>query len=341
MLAHAIKPLAGIPMHVHKAQVYGAVGSSVLVSRDGWRSARVLVTLPAGRIQTLHFLSSGNLMVAASGNAAAPADKGWLYRVTPSGNYTRVLQMTRGRIMHWGITSDGSTVFVTEYADSGTGGSIYRSTDDGQTFTEVFFADPAIWTNVHMHAIAIDPATDILWGCAGDSPTSKIFHLDPPNYNTATVVSNADQPTAALAVGNYILFGQDNVGGNGVLRYDKTTQQLTKVLDLNGTDFNSPIETSIWQDERTGYVYVANMWDGATPLNLLRKIGVWCSLDPFTSWDLIHEINPKDTPIIGSLKIAGIVDNELLFATFPDAERQRGGVGVALAARPRRKQLIV
>ena len=303
-----------MPLYKKNNRIYGAYGSTLVASKDVWQSVEMLTTIMSGHINNVHVTDNQTVLVTTAPTPNNPRSGSELWRmrfgnspITP----TKVYDFKWGtHVWRDSFTSKGNVVFAVDYGSND--GNIYRSTDDGQTWSMVWSIpqDEIIGGGHHIHTIQLDPYTDILWGGRGDT-RQEIFFLEPPNYDVRTIKLPGHMPTAIEVTPDYVLFGNDENPINGITRYTKATDTFDIVLDLQGTEFNTPI-FGITTDEKTGYMYAMNV--GLAGQSDIYTLGAWRSSGDYSQWELIYSIPFSEIDSNGVQNLVGVIDGILLSA---------------------------
>lgn len=141
-------------------------------------------------------------------------------------------------------------LYVAEYCPTNqTSVNLYKSTDDGATWTAVYtFAQGVVR---HFHAVRVDPfVTSRVWVTIGDTGTQPRIGYSDDGGTTFTWITQGQYPQSR-AVG--LIFASDAVywladtpdQSSDVYRYDRTSQQITTVT---GRTFETPFYFAVqWQ----------------------------------------------------------------------------------------------
>lgn len=124
--------------------------------------------------------------------------------------------------LHWNFAALGTAAFVSEYGDVNQPDNprrIYRSWDDGATWSIVYCPPPQI--GHHNHKIVADPSTGRIYQSFGD--TTQGILCSPDLGETWTLVHDYYQPTEAVARPGAVYWGQDGSGPASVQRLDTNT----------------------------------------------------------------------------------------------------------------------
>lgn len=147
------------------------------------------------------------------------------------------------------VSSLDDTIMMSEYTmepyDNNTGlwtgpetQSIWKSSDDGQTWTVVFTVNrnPQSDTSTvrHLHTIEYDPFANLFWFGSGDLDSqSKIWKMNADGTD-ATLIGGGSQvwrATSIVFTENYITWGSDsNFGDFAYARLDRLTEQKEDLL---------------------------------------------------------------------------------------------------------------
>ena len=176
-------------------------------------------------------LDSGELLLGVTGNTTInimPA----LWRTTgyPTGSPTwaKVLEAASNTLswtLRWAYSCSGQTVVVAPYDGAVPPGraakqAVYKSTDDGVTWAEIYDHGPQDGTGSrHIHGAAIDPYRDAIWISLGDSAGNQGIKVSWDGGTVWQTVSTTMQPTAIYAFPECVVFGTDQAP-NGVWRID-------------------------------------------------------------------------------------------------------------------------
>jgi hypothetical protein len=229
-------------------------------------------------INAIHVMASGAVLVFTSSTNTLVTQSTFvrIYRSTDDGvSFTRVdasVIPPDGYILPWGVASNGTAVFAGVYGWKGVDSDarfVYRSTDDGVTWTQVL--DIGINTNRHVHAVFIDSSNNV-WVTTGDDSASdgRTVYRSSNNGNTWTSFRflDTDGTTPLQFVGitehnGWIYLGEDNsVTGGRIFRCRASDpiNSLQTVYDSNAgrrttiTPWGHPIY-DMWTDPVHNIIY--------------------------------------------------------------------------------------
>lgn len=222
------------------------------------------------------------------------------------------------RVLRLDAPDYGMTFVDNELLGTGDGSTATFALQNGDVYREeaAFDEEGSIAPKVYVDDVLVDPEDYSVNYVSG----SITFNEAPDNgktvtcsytYNSAVVISSNDQPTAMLVTDDYILWGQDQVGGNGVKRYNKSDGTVDYVLNLSGK-YNAPIYTPFVTDE-DGWVYTATR-STLTSVNP----SVWRAQAPFDSWELVAEFDRRATGIRAIDHLAGVSSEGIIARIRPE-----------------------
>ena len=294
-------------------------------------------TAPAGNVP-------GQALVSAQQQAAALPETGsaWQeftnepYNAQPS-NYTDPFwsnvgagfSLVGGRITALATTPDG-----TWFAGAADGG-VWRSADQGQTWTPVFDSMPTL----SIGALAVDPADGSLWVGTGEANVSQDSYAGTGVYRSADDGasfqrvgddSSGNNPLVSHTVFRIAFDPSGNAYAatdNGLFRYSASTGSWTEVLDPAGPADNPPYDqqvtdVAIVPGSNGADVIAAIGWHG--PGNTENN-GFYASTDSgatFTKVTPVGQINASD---IGRTTFAYSADGTKLYAIVQSPSMQAAG----------------
>lgn len=167
----------------------------------------------------------------------------------------------------WCVDEATGYIYYGEYAqgDALSEIRVYRSTDDGQTFT-VFHEFPGpVTTDAlrvrHVHAVQYDPVGQRVYVSCGDTqPGGGIWRVNDSGDALEPFVLNADgdaafvygksiYPIGMMFFDDYIAWGGDNVSSTYLYRAHRTTKALEQVYRLSGSSWGTAraqSDNSVW-----------------------------------------------------------------------------------------------
>lgn len=136
----------------------------------------------------------------------------------------------------YGININGHIVLGTSYPSNS---PVFLSTDYGQTFTNIFTK-----SITHIHTTYIDPYDKTIWVATGDGTIYRNLYFS-KDYGTTwdSVWAEGTAPTQITSIisrPECVLFGSDVNNEYQIWRYDKKTQQISKVF-YGGTTETSTV----------------------------------------------------------------------------------------------------
>lgn len=231
--------------------IYGYYGATLYRGSGDWENV-VKATTFADNINKL-FTTSADTLLLGVGNIIKRTTDGLVFNdvLTASANSSFGLQNI--------AEGPAGTLYVATYGTKiPSNGFVYRSTDDGQTWTQILdlvtdMGYPA--AGVHIHCIYYDPHTGKMWLSVGDNPNSSILRYDEtvhsphwdilshqtinpqtyPGYPTYL----RHQPISMWADEDIVYFGADS-SPFGIQGWDKRWECLTlpiDCLDYDITDY--------------------------------------------------------------------------------------------------------
>lgn len=194
-----------------------------------WETIWTVPLLAVGAIEGCRQLDSGELLVGASGNGTNILPALWRTTGYDSGTptWTKVLESathTLAFTLRWAYSCSGSTIVVAPYdgavpPNRSAKQAVYKSTDDGMTWAEIYDHGQDGTGARHIHGLAIDPYRNAIWLSLGDSASNRGIKVSWDGGTTWQSVSTTMQPTVIYAFPECIVFGTDQAP-NGVWRID-------------------------------------------------------------------------------------------------------------------------
>lgn len=193
------------------------------------------------------------------------------------------------RVGRWGWTSNNDYIFVAQYGGDTNGDRIYRSSDNGATFTEAYFfnAGPR-----HMHMLQINPYDGDLWASVGDD-YKKVFYIDSADLSDSLPfagavvheVASADPANLGLAFKDAkAVFGADYAQVNKI---KSTSDQSTWQVRL-GQGGNFDLQTfDLSYHVASGILFAAEIMDPTYGNNRIPSI--FCSFDDGITFQICYE----------------------------------------------------
>ena len=275
----------GVGAHVPPA-------TELLKSTDGGATYTSVIDFGKG-IRVVHVTPQGSVLVGV-GDQWDTLEICELHRSTDGATFTKIMDFVDGGLVWWNIDSDPEGyVFCSEYgtkAYPNNARKIYRSTNDGATFSMIYDPDPV--ENYHNHGILIDPYDyNVIYQSIGDAGNRTILKsTDRGNTWTAPVGLVGYQPTSGVVFKDYILWAKE-VSPMGALKHDKTTDTVTQCLEVAGV--GSPYFTMMARN--VAYIAFPATGDyGTAQLYMTRDVG--------GTWSLVKE---WEQPYVGSGRSLG------------------------------------
>ena len=237
-------------------------------------------------IRAVHIDQAGNIFVSVTMGRFDPVGTGEIFRSSDGGEtFTSVLALKSGGAENWNIASRDGLMFISEYGYKGRGDNarrIYRSQDWGLTWEIVF--DPGPRYNYHLHKILIlDDGT--IYQSVGDGRNAEILRsLD--NGDTWHTAVSGLQPTSAIVLEDYILWGLDGGPWCGVARYNRRTGEVTRAFE---TPY--PFKSSNYAMVKAhGVIYAMFLSYGG---NYSHPGSIFFSKDEGVTWELLGYITKE------------------------------------------------
>ncbi|MCC7261731.1 MAG: hypothetical protein IT369_04320 [Candidatus Latescibacteria bacterium] len=212
-------------------QAYGAADKTLYRIVDRGNAVEAVYTF-AEPIQGLHFLANGCLFVSTDHDRWSPDTPCRIYRSTDQGrSFVRVKTLTASCALWWSFASDQyNTLYMGEYGprERGRSKKVWKSTDQGQTWTVAFQAPDL--DGVHIHRVAVDPYTGDLWVTNGDGAHGATYLW--PGGSGRWFWQRASQATSVVFTEEGICWGEDTYEGT-LTWYDRRTQTYQKTLQAN------------------------------------------------------------------------------------------------------------
>ena len=259
-------------------------------------------------IRTVYIDEIGNIFVSITLNRWAYVGTGEIFRSSDGGQtFCRVLALQSGTAEHWNIASRNGTMFVSEYGFKGYGDNarrIYRSLDWGIIWETVF--EPVPLVNYHLHkTLILDDS--VVYQSIGDGENAKIIRSD-NNGNTWTTVVRGFQPTSAIVLDNYILWGLDGGPWYGVARYSRQTGEITQAFT---TPY--PFGSSNYDMIKVhGVIYAMFLSYGGG--SYCHPGSIFYSKDEGLTWELLGYITKAPSWGVGLYSI--VVDEEFAYVSI-------------------------
>ena len=275
-------------------------------------------------IRAIHVDEAGNVFVSITNDRWASVGTGQIHRSPDGGEtFSQVLALQSGGAENWNIASKGGTMFVSEYGFKGRGDNarrIYRSVDWGQTWETVF--EPAPRYNFHHHKILILD-DGIVYQSVGDGRNAEIMRSVDNGDSWTTAVSGL-QPTSAVVLENYILWGLDGGPWYGVARYNRQTGEVTRAFTTP-----EPFGSSNYDMVKAnGVIYAMFLSYGGG--NYGHPGSIFFSKDEGATWELLGYITKEPEWGVGLYSI--VADGQFAYVNmcapiYRNGIREMGFVG--------------
>ncbi len=266
--------------------------SNIYQSKDFGQTWKVTATFTGQQFESRCFTTNviGDLFFSPWGGNVTNNYRGlWISRDN-SKSWNRVLDLSSfaGPAGIWGIASfwDG-TMYAGVYTETQAfAAAIYRSTDYGSSWTQVYF-DPKAR---HIHDIAVDLLTGVVYATYGDNiapwNSSGILKSTDRGKSWVKILTGLPQMVPICITPTARLFGIDDTNIRGVYR---TTDDKTATLVLSEQNV-----FAFWmrRDLITGWVYAGFVTDPPDSNPTLGKI--YLSKDDGQTWGL-HSLWPSVT----------------------------------------------
>jgi hypothetical protein len=255
--------------------LYVGMGSSIKKSTDDGTTWTTLHSFTSTSLQMLYAAANGYLYASPASGPTIAAERG-LWRSTNGGaSWARVLDLsalTTASI--WGFAEDSNGVlYAGEYTlDAEEAPVIFRSADDGATFTAVYTdADGR-----HIHAIEVD-ANDVVYASLGDDVAPWNVHKILKSANGtdwAEVLSGMGQAVGIGITPTARVFGSDSSTA-AIFRTTNDTTYTTALMPV-------PAAFNFWirRDPATNYLYAGFVSSDASP----QTAYIYRSIDDGVSW---------------------------------------------------------
>ncbi len=241
-----------------KGNVIGASASSLfrITEKDGRPQ---LVHRFGERINSVHVMNNGAIVVATDKDHWDPARPSLIYISTDEGRIFKLVKVINGgSALWWSIASDeAGRLFVGEYGprENGHSKSVHMTADLGLTWSIVFSAPDN--DKSHIHRVAVDPYTNDVWVTVGDGVRNRGAWRSRDSGATFTKVLDT-QATAIAFTDEHIFFGEDRRQQPGITRLSRDTGKTRMVLDLAG-DFDTAGSVYSLAFSASGALYASNM----------------------------------------------------------------------------------
>jgi hypothetical protein len=335
---------AGARQHVKDAylRAHGGTATATHTPDDGDLADQLAQydaerTAPAGTV-------SGQALVSAQQEAAALPVTGsaWQeftnvpYNAQPSnytdpfwGNEGAGFSLVGGRITALATTADG-----TWFAGAADGG-VWKSTDQGQSWTPVFDSMPTL----SIGALAVDPVDGSLWVGTGEANVSQDSYAGTGVYRSADDGasfqrvgddSSGNNPLVSHTVFRIVFDPSGNAYAatdNGLFRYSASTGSWTEVLDPAGPNDNPPYDQQVTDvavvpGSNGADVIAAIGWHG--PGNT-KYNGFYSSTDSGASFAEVTPTGGINASDIGRTTFAYSADGTKLYAIVQSPTMQAAG----------------
>ena len=237
-------------------------------------------------VRALHRATGDVLYAATDVDHWNPESPARLFRSRDRGfHFEQVLEIRGGSILWWSVDSapDG-TLYVGEYGprDPGFSKTVWRSLDQGESWSIAYQAEPE--EGIHIHRVAVDPWSGDVWVTRGDSQQRGIFHSADQGGNWAH--ARDSQATAVAFTEDAIYWGEDRRREPGITRVDRETGQTVRVFDPreHGNYGGSVYDMSV---DRFGNVIAVFM----KYLDQDHVASIWAGRD--TSWRLVAHLESE------------------------------------------------
>jgi hypothetical protein len=260
-------------------------------------------------------------------------DTGRLFRVNPITGEAEQCTITGDDISNntmFGYLADfgwtgvhGNKIVIGEYGDKTKvdgGKRVYLSEDYGKSFSLIYTRPKQAGQGMHIHLCVFHPTNpNIIYVSFGDSPYSNLIKLTKGETEWAAETTGLRvQPTAALACGNKLLFGNDGVlPFPTIFLFDPETNTAEAVLrfPLRSTTYpNAPYYTP----ERDTYCFSIKQLNGVYYASTYMSggetcysKGVYASLDGRNWTRLISELITS-----GFREIVGIDNQNRIWMSY-------------------------
>lgn len=213
-----------------QGDVYGSRGPELFRVVDDGERANKLFSFEH-RISAIHERMDGLLIVTTDDGRWEPKKPCRVYRSLDGGqHFEKIKTIEGGTVLWWSLDSDKSgRLYLAEYGPQKQGMSktLWRSDNDGDDWKIIYQAPDK--DKVHLHRIAVDPYTDMLWLTTGDGKNREMLRSD--DHGETWLQIDRLQSTAVAFSEDAIYWGRDKKGKPGVLRYDRDTQRFKSYFD--------------------------------------------------------------------------------------------------------------
>lgn len=222
--------------------LYGFRFKEVIKSTDeGVNWTTLWVASEPRFVNNVVYLANGALLVVLASNQDTGDLDGCIYLSDANQeNFTKVLETPRGCVgLSYGIFTYDPYVLLSEYGPKQQGVDsprrAYLSSDYGATWRQIFEIENHL--NVHTHNIAMDTFTGRIWVTVGDqNPEKNAYYTDNWGETWQTLWASGECPINPLSIvclPDCVLIGSDTPNELSFWRYDKRTEELTKIWRLS------------------------------------------------------------------------------------------------------------
>jgi len=289
-------------------------------SENSGKTWKLVYDFGDDRITDIYVSRNGTLFLGTNGGVYRSEDEGKTWTRVLDFSNTTYGALSQGNFAE---ASDG-TIYIGEYGQKPyVKPLIYKSTDDGRTWTLVYNLTEIESGANHTHGIAVDIYGN-LYAAYGDVDEGLIvFH---PN-GTWEQWFDKVQPWQILTVDNYVFIGSDQGSYPFVWRYNLTTGELKTVLAVEASDKAIPASASyvnamiygglvpnMFYDSINGVVYVATQ---SLVNDDVYTYGIYASPDFGETWVKIYE-GTTSTSDVQVHEISGVTSDGYIFASVYD-----------------------
>ena len=286
--------------YIYKSTDEGQTWSSALLNISG-----------IDEVKACYVAANSYIYVSAWGTTMNATSAGLWRSINDGSSWTRVLAMTDWKNCIWAIDENSTgALFAGGYTrDTTANASVYRSTDSGATWTNVFYNSSAR----HVHDVAVDPYTNYIYATLGDD-------IEPWNYKAiyrstnggttwTEILSSVPQCISIGFTSGYRFFGTDASASQGIYRTSNDSS-ATCVLDT------SPLNSGYFYWIRTdsiGRVYASCF--GILAPNYPRIYvsedngTIWSTYRTFTTFGEGSEYASQSTTFTNSILYYSVLDS--------------------------------
>jgi len=284
-----------------------SIGSSVVrQTRD--RGLELLRTFPGASrgVRSLFVARDGSIFASPEGTQLPDSEKG-LWRSADRGRtWQRVLDLSGAPnpVAIWGLDADQKGCLYAGVYTTAPGARmavIYASSDCGEHWRSSY----ADLTGRHIHSIAVDSQTRVVYATVGDDfgiwKTRRIVRSDDCGYTWQPIISDLPQVVPVVAAGKARLFGSDFSGRTELYRTTDDEKWTTVLSEPESLYF-------FWirSDADAGRLLA-----GTVTGRCQEQARVYQSLDEGRSWNVFQRLDAPEhwdgTPCASNIQESKII----------------------------------